>query len=576
MALDSSMGGSFLSGDTEQNAKYTDLLSSMEKTLREQTAFLKELAQTQEEAQDIAEEAAEDAKRAQEQERIAREDEKRDRQRKERKAQVTEEEEKKGMAGLLANAGADGRDARNRFGAFAQGAKQKGGGLLSTILGRGPLLLGFPAVAGFIEGFVNELAKNLFKDVSEAGEDASFMQRALAGIVNTKGLGNAILGGLVGLLFGRPLAGAISFFAYSNLKDSELFKNVDGATMLALAGAIGVALSFAIPALIMSAFGLAARKLAKAPGALKDFFQKNPKQLDMLDEDGKPKKNAKGGTRVKVPKTPPKGVTPMDVKGDLLDEDAIRKLQQGDPKDELSRRRRQRGPSGSRVSGTGKVVPLKNKDGLTPDQVREKLKLKGELDRLSKYSRFLKFAGPALSVIPALIDPLMAIQNGEPDDVIQKKIVAALGSIGGATLGAIAGGLLGTKVPIIGNVLGATIGGIAGAFSGQSIAELVADLLIKGDEGSFTPNIPAPVVDPFNNQPMVPASTSTRRGRSIDLLTSGPGTMTGLGNTIAVNTGGNNIDSSTNVGGSTSTVNIFNSGNSSLSNPSHLPVSQSA
>ena len=104
--------------------------------------------------------------------------------------------------------------------------------------------------------------------------------------------------------------------------------------------------------------------------------------------------------------------------------------------------------------------------------------------KLSKFSKFFKFAGPAAAIIPSLIDPALAIMNDAPDDVVKKEIAGALGSIGGASLGLLAGGALGTAIPIpfIGSGIGGFIGGIAGAFGGEYIAEKIADFFMGGSK----------------------------------------------------------------------------------------------
>jgi hypothetical protein len=104
--------------------------------------------------------------------------------------------------------------------------------------------------------------------------------------------------------------------------------------------------------------------------------------------------------------------------------------------------------------------------------------------KLSKFSKFFKFAGPAAAIIPALIDPALAIMNDAPDDVVKKEIAGALGSIGGASLGLLAGGALGTAIPIpfIGSGIGGFIGGIAGAFGGEYIAEKIAGFFMGGPQ----------------------------------------------------------------------------------------------
>ena len=103
-------------------------------------------------------------------------------------------------------------------------------------------------------------------------------------------------------------------------------------------------------------------------------------------------------------------------------------------------------------------------------------------EKATKFAKFFKFAGPAAAIIPALIEPAMAIANDAPDDVIKKEIAGALGSIGGTALGVLAGGALGTAIPVpfIGSGIGGFLGGIAGAFGGEALAERIAEFFMGG------------------------------------------------------------------------------------------------
>jgi len=103
-------------------------------------------------------------------------------------------------------------------------------------------------------------------------------------------------------------------------------------------------------------------------------------------------------------------------------------------------------------------------------------------EKAAKFAKFFKFAGPAAAIIPALIEPAMAIANDAPDDVVKKEIAGALGSIGGTALGVLAGGALGTAIPVpfIGSGIGGFIGGIAGAFGGEALAERIAEFFMGG------------------------------------------------------------------------------------------------
>lgn len=121
--------------------------------------------------------------------------------------------------------------------------------------------------------------------------------------------------------------------------------------------------------------------------------------------------------------------------------------------------------------------------------VGEKLKsLKPE--RFAKYAKFFKFAGPAAGIIPALIEPALAIYNDEPDEVVRREIAGALGSVGGASLGMIAGSSIGGTLglgaagvgAVPGGIIGGFLGGVAGAFGGEWLLEKMTDALMGGPD----------------------------------------------------------------------------------------------
>ena len=100
-----------------------------------------------------------------------------------------------------------------------------------------------------------------------------------------------------------------------------------------------------------------------------------------------------------------------------------------------------------------------------------------------KYAKFFKIGAPLAAVIPALIEPAMAIYNDEPDSVIRKQTAGALGSIGGAALGTLAGGSLGTMMfPGLGSAIGGGIGGLLGALSGEWLIEKITGALFDGED----------------------------------------------------------------------------------------------
>jgi hypothetical protein len=145
----------------------------------------------------------------------------------------------------------------------------------------------------------------------------------------------------------------------------------------------------------------------------------------------------------------------------------------------------QKMPSGFGTNSKGQRINLKTGKFVSIDDIMEALKAEGKAATLAKYAKFFKFAGPAMAIIPALIDPALAIYNGASDQEIRKQIAGALGTIGGAYLGAIAGTAGATMIPVvgqsgIGNILGGIVGGVGGALSGEYLAESIADALMGG------------------------------------------------------------------------------------------------
>jgi hypothetical protein len=263
-------------------------------------------------------------------------------------------------------------------------------------------------------------------------------------------------------------------------------------------------------------------------------------------------------------------------------------------------------PSGTNVKGNGKVGPQ------SIDDIVNDLKKRGRTATLAKYAKFFKFAGPAMAIIPALIDPAMAIYNGKSEQDIKREIAGALGTIGGAYLGAIAGAAGTTLIPIvgqsgIGNLLGGAIGGVAGALSGEYLAEQLADALMGGPppepvSSEYDPSMPEAL--PFiTSTPSAPASPTPSRGKglgsapgrvsglnpvaspqitpvipmagkvsAITGMQSASASSTGAGVNVSNNMGGN-VNNNTNVGGSATTYNIFqSSGSNALSNSLPVPM----
>ena len=143
-------------------------------------------------------------------------------------------------------------------------------------------------------------------------------------------------------------------------------------------------------------------------------------------------------------------------------------------------------PSGTRFNSAGQLVDSKTNSFKSVKEVAEAMEKDAtKAAKFAKYAKFFKFAGPAMAVLPALLDPAIAIYNDESDEEIRKQIVGALGSVSGAYLGG-ALGLAGvTMIPMvgqsgIGNFLGTVFGAVGGAFAGEFLAEEIADMLMGG------------------------------------------------------------------------------------------------
>jgi hypothetical protein len=211
-----------------------------------------------------------------------------------------------------------------------------------------------------------------------------------------------------------------------------------------------------------------------------------------------------------------------------------------------------------------------------------------------------------MTIIPALIDPAMAIYNGESEEEIKKQIAGALGTIGGAYLGAIAGAAGATMIPIvgqsgIGNLLGGAIGGVAGALSGEYLAESIADALMGGpvpkpegeeystyDPMSYNFDAATPSLSNYNTTPnssagglapslapspprIAPVIPMANKAATISSMQSN--SSAGSAGVNVSNNMGGNVSNNTNVGGSSTTYNIFqSSGSGALSNSLPVPM----
>ena len=536
---------------TTQNPKFDKLLASVEKQMGIQSTLLKSLIETQEKQLKSQVEADEDAKRKSENESVSGDDEK-----------------TKGKDGKMMGL-------KPLFESFMKNGLGKGSGGLGifgkNLLKGGAILALAPMLKGFVDGFIDQGLEDFFG--IDAENNAAFtgaikkgaLFAAIGGMFSRKLILPGLLMG-IGASFGPALAdSAINVFDWS------------AETMSKITGSIGAVLGVALPTIISKSIGALKNKIVK-------IF--SPKVVTEVIDAVLPDNFKPGGATGPLKLSPPPGTPDAQFKS---------KAPVGGRNNKVV----QKLPSGTAVGpgGAAKKPRLRLANGrfASVAQVEAAMKAEGKLARLAKFMKFLRFAGPAMAVIPALMDPVMAIYNGAPDDEVSKQIAGALGSIGGGVLGSMAGFAFGSALPGFGNVLGGIAGGIGGALMGESLVEELTDYLMgtgpvpdpnrvsyktsrgtryktlkPGDKGYVTPQM-----DASANTISQSAETTSGTASKVALMAPG-GSLQAAGggsNNVSVNKGGDQV-TNTNVGGSSSTVNIFNTGGGSLAN-GHLPVAMS-
>lgn len=532
-----------------QSDAMTELLRSINATQERTLGVLGQLLETnqamadqQKEADEAANEAAEDQARQSRLRRVA----------------------EAGKAGGRAVA----RKTKEVAGASRDFVKDQGG--LATTIAKGlGLALAAPAIKEFAlnvkDGVENKLDQN-----NDAISNA--FSSALKFDETGKGSLWAILGGIISkrLILPGFLAGSLS----EKMKDLDLPISEEAASNIGLA--VGAALGFAIPMLIKKGAKAIASKVTAAfrPATIV------PPTTPTTPPAGgtpppRPTTPPAGGTGGNPPRpgTPPAGGNPPPRPANI--------------------------PSSMKVNSAGRVIDASTGRFQSAQQVADALKAEGRAATLAKYAKFLKFAGPAMAVIPSLIDPVMAIYNDAPEEEVKKQIIGALGSISGATLGGIAGAAMGSAVPGAGTLIGGLAGALGGALMGEKLAEEFADWLLgtgpapdpnlvkvktsrgyrfkrlkPGDKG-YVPLAGANAMADQGSDVFVPPEVLNETQANMNKIADGGGAFGGgapLRPDLMVNAGGNNTNN-TNVGGSSTVFNIINGGNSSLSN-SHLPVPQ--
>tara|TARA_B110000902_G_scaffold266061_1_gene352385 strand:- start:54 stop:1706 length:1653 start_codon:yes stop_codon:yes gene_type:complete len=456
-----------------------------------------------------------------------------------------------------------GESLRSRMGGAVKGIKEGAGktsDLLKTVgkfllKGLGVAMI-TPMIIDFINGFVDGVINNTF------------------GEKNGKKFGSAIKTGAIlavvgGLLFG-PMAILPLFFAgiigslgkklVDGLDEKGLARlGIDKKTLGGVVASVGAALGLFVPLLLKKAI-VGTAKLA----------------LNLV--------KGTGSMAAKAVSAATGAITGKGAAGGGAKPSAASVLKGG------------KMPSGMSVNAHGRVINSVTGKFVGAEAIKNAMKAEGRLSQAAKYMKFFKFAGPALAVVPALIDPLMAIYRGESKDEIHKQLAGALGTVGGASLGGLAGAAFGTGIfPGVGTLIGGLLGGGVGAFLGEDLAEAIAGAVLDGDDldpnavkksrrqnrigGAGVKKVSTPsggaIGQAVKSQLSAKnVSVGGRNGRSssnVQSMEEGTQAVLASSNNVNIAKGGDTMNS-TNVGGNSTTYNIINGGGNSLSNAGHLPV----
>jgi len=355
--------------------------------------------------------------------------------------EATEDSERQSALASVAEDDSSGGDGKSLLSKVTDQVDLGAGpGGFAKKLGAG--LLGAFGAKGFFKSLVGDGLKKLgigddtAEKVSDAAGTGGFAS-VLTGMFTKGGIGAKLKGGVQGFVAGT--VGKLVFDAVGNLdvdKDGKLLglnKDLVAGTSAAVAG--------------IGSFIATGKVMSKAGGAIKGA----------LGIGGKPPTPGATPSATKVPKVPdaPKATTPKVTSTKT-------------PKVKI--------PGGPTVTTNGAASQGR------PTTIKGVLS-KLPAEKAAKFAKFFRVAGPLGAVIPALLEPAMAIYNDEPDSVVRKQTAGALGSIGGGALGAIAGGSLGTMIfPGLGSAIGGGLGGLFGALSGEYLIEKMMGAMFDGED----------------------------------------------------------------------------------------------
>ncbi len=463
--------------------------------------------------------------------------------------------------------GGDKKGLRERMSDAVKGAKETNKDAMSGLKSIGKFItkgLGLTLIAPIIVKFISGLVDGVIEEAF--GEEAA---KKYGGMIKVGGI-LAVLGGLlfgpmaILPLFFAGIMGALGKKLVDGISPETLNKfGIDKKSLGGVVAAVGAALGLFVPMLLKKAITGTAKlalKMVTGGAALAGNLVKSVVSGPTPAPGGAPG----GGAGGRPPPVRPGGV-----------------------------------PSGMRLNSAGRMIHNSTGRFASADDIAKAMAAEGRLAKVAKYMKFFKFAGPALAVVPALIDPLMAIYNEKPFNEVMKQTVGALGTVGGVALGGLAGSALGTGIfPGVGTVLGGLVGMTGGAFLGEELAETIAEAVLTGKDvdpsalkggaarrarrggrpTSVTPSSATvsgtdSAISPSDVSVAPPSGSATES--KLGVMASGTQAVIAKGGTQNFNVAkGGDTSNQTNVGGSSTTFNIINNGSNSLQNSPHLPVPQ--
>jgi len=431
------------------NVKLEKVFSSIASQLSNQTKHLKNISGHFDGQAASLKEMAEDAKRAREQESVSKTD------------TLSENGSDSPTTGSSQNE-LDSGGSANLVGGLSGIIGGALAGLSASIgpaLLRGGLALAIaPLVSNFLEGAISEGLTQL-----EIEGDAADKAAEAGGIAITAAwIGKTIFGrfgGVAGFFGALGYAYGDELFKFFGGTDEKNVLGVEGGTFTKMFAVLSAAVG-----LVVTKMGLAAIKAM----SVKVGLTTGTKVAATAAGNGLTA--AQRTALSQMPKTVPTPPAPA-----LRTSDIVKKVADG-----------AKLPSGTQINSAGRLTDTKTNSFKSVKEVAEAMEKDAtKAAKFAKYAKFFKFAGPAMAVLPALLDPAMAIYNDESDEEIRKQIVGALGSVSGAYLGGALGLAGTTMIPLvgqsgIGNFLGTVFGAVGGAFAGEFLAEEVADMLMGG------------------------------------------------------------------------------------------------